>query len=224
MARPSPSPWIDITMEFGSPAGTWPGDAPFSTDWTGRIGDGRWAVNLSRFCSSPHNGTHSDAPLHVLPDGEASETLNVDAYLGPCRVVDATKVAGSSLPESLANPATLADETRILFRTRSRPGGAEFPRHFSGISDSLARRLAASRIRLVGTDAPSVDAYDAKDLVAHRTLFEAGCTIIENLDLAAVKPGKYELVALPLKVRGLCAAPVRALLRPRSGRVDSALL
>lgn len=200
-------------MEFGSPAGTWPGDAPFTSDWTGRIGDGRWAVNLSRFCSSPHNGTHSDAPLHVLPKGAASETLDVTAYLGPCVVVDATKARGTSLPDSLADPAIAARETRVLLRTRTRPAESEFPRRFLGLSEGLAEKLGESGVRLVGTDAPSVDAPDAKDLVAHRILFGAGCTLIENLELASVKPGKYELVALPLKVRGLCAAPVRALLR-----------
>jgi arylformamidase len=37
--------------------------------------------------------------------------------------------------------------------------------------------------------------------------------IVENLVLADVMPGDYELIALPLKLRGLDAAPVRAVLR-----------
>jgi arylformamidase len=37
--------------------------------------------------------------------------------------------------------------------------------------------------------------------------------IVENLVLADVVPGDYELIALPLKLSGLDAAPVRAVLR-----------
>lgn len=211
MKRATKEEWIDITMEFGAPAGTWPGDTPFTSEWTGRIGDGRWAVNLSKMCSSPHNGTHSDAPIHVLGGGAASETLDPSAYLGPCVVLDATRGKDAALPAGLADAARGSE--RVLFKTRRAPHGAKFPDRFKGLSEDLSRRLAKEKVRLVGTDAPSVDAQDSRGLVAHKALFGSGCTLIENLDLSRVAAGGYELVALPLKVRGLCAAPVRALLR-----------
>ncbi len=205
-----PTPWIDITMEFGAPAGTFPGDTPYHMEWTGRIGDGQWAVNLSQFSSSPHNGTHSDAPIHVLEDGAASESLDPDAYIGPCVVVDATNVKGNALPASLVDTI---QSPRVLFKTRTKPHGDKFPDPFKGLSPDLAMRLAKSKVRLVGTDAPSMDAVESKGLPAHKALFGAGSHVLENLDLSGAEPGPYELVALPLKVRGLCAAPVRALLR-----------
>lgn len=205
-----PTTWIDITMEFGAPAGTFPGDTPFRMEWTGRIGDGHWAVNLSQITSSPHNGTHSDAPIHVLEGGAASEALDPDAYMGPCVVVDATNVKGDLLPASLVEKI---QGPRILFKTRAHMHGEKFPNPFKGLSPDLAMRLAKSKVRLVGTDAPSMDAMDSKGLPAHKALFGAGSHVLENLDLSAVEPGPYDLVALPLKVRGLCAAPVRALLR-----------
>jgi arylformamidase len=37
--------------------------------------------------------------------------------------------------------------------------------------------------------------------------------IIENLDLRAVTPGVYELIALPLKIKGGDGSPLRAILR-----------
>ena len=204
--------WIDITMEFGHPAATYPGDAPFELEWTGRIADGRWGVNLSRICSSPHNGTHSDAPFHVDYRGAKSQALDLEAYLGPCRVVDATKAKGASLPPDLADD--VAGVERVLFRQR-RKAPKRFEPDFRGLSVDLVQRLAKQGVRLVGTDAPSVDNEAGRGLVAHRALFGAHITIIESLDLSAVKPGDYELVALPLKVSGLCAAPVRAVLRPQ---------
>jgi arylformamidase len=205
--------WIDITMEFGAKAGTFPGDTPFRMEWTGRIGGGQWAVNLSQFSSSPHNGTHSDAPIHVLPRGKASESLDPSAYVGPCIVVDATRIRKASLPASLIDGIRAP---RIVFKTRARSAGNAFPRSFPGLSLELADRLARRGTRLVGTDAPSMDAADSKGLPAHKALFAGGVHLLENLELSSVKPGRYELVALPLKVRGLCAAPVRALLKSKA--------
>jgi arylformamidase len=65
----------------------------------------------------------------------------------------------------------------------------------------------------VGIDTFSVDAPASKDLAAHRALF-AGClAILEGLELAAVPPGDFELCALPLRLAGADASPVRAALR-----------
>ena len=69
-------------------------------------------------------------------------------------------------------------------------------------------------MRLVGTDAPSVDPYDSADLPAHRALAEAGVAILENLLLDHVPPGPYRLLALPLRLEDADASPVRALLLP----------
>ena len=54
---------------------------------------------------------------------------------------------------------------------------------------------------------------DSKTLEAHHLLARAGVRWIENLELSHVTPGRYELIALPLKLIGGDAAPVRAVLR-----------
>lgn len=212
MARAATGRWIDITMEFGSPAGTWPGDAPFRKAWTSRLGDGKMGINLTVFSSSPHNGTHSDAPLHVTDRGAASESLDPEAYLGDCVVVDATK--GADTIPATALPTKMSQE-RVLFKTRVGPPLDAFPPRFKGFSIELAEEIVKRKLRLVGTDAPSVDRADLNGLRAHKILFDGDVTFLENLDLSRAEPGAYELVALPLKVSGLCAAPVRALLRPK---------
>ncbi len=199
-------------MAFGHPAGTWPGDSVLEVSWTGRIGDGTWAVNLSRVCSSPHNGTHSDAPFHVDSAWPKSEALDVAAFLGLCRVVDATDAKGGMLRPELMRDADGAE--RVLFRTRHGPVPRKFPRTFPGVGVPLARRLVSAGVKLVGTDAPSIESFGSKDLLAHKVLLGSNVALLENLDLSRTAPGDYELVALPLKVEGLCAAPVRAVLRP----------
>lgn len=206
--------WIDATMTFGHAAGTWPGDAKLTTDWTARLGDrGPLGVNLSAFRSSPHNGTHADAPFHVLAKGGKSETLPLEAFIGPCIVVDARR-GGDLVPAGAGDAVVAAKATRVLFKTREGPVPSKFPKGFRGLEPGLVERLVAAQVRLIGTDAPSVDRADLNGLQAHRILFEAGAYNLENLDLEHVTPGAYDLFAPPLKVDGLCAAPVRALLRP----------
>ena len=66
---------------------------------------------------------------------------------------------------------------------------------------------------LVGIDTPSVDPETSKTLEAHNACRIANMRILENLVLAHVEPGDYELIALPLKFENLDASPVRAVLR-----------
>lgn len=199
--------WIDITMPFGAPGGTWPGDAPLKVEWTSRLEKptGDLGVNLSRFCSSPHNGTHSDAPFHVFGDGATSESLPLEPFLGPCVVVDAVDEPGP-----LVNKSPHDTSPRILFKTRAGPVPQHFPHEFKGLDARLIRTLVANGTRLIGTDAPSVD---RGTLESHVAVMRSGGVVLENLDLSSVEAGAYELMALPLRVAGLCAAPVRALVR-----------
>jgi len=63
-------------------------------------------------------------------------------------------------------------------------------------------------------DAPSLDPEDSKDLPAHHAVRRAGLAILEGLVLDAAGEGRYEIIALPLKIEGADASPVRAVLRP----------
>jgi len=88
-----------------------------------------------------------------------------------------------------------------------------FPDGWPVLAPRTAAALAARGVRLVGVDAPSVDERESKTLDVHHALFGAGAYVLENLDLRRVEPGPYELIALPQRLEGLDAAPVRAVLR-----------
>jgi arylformamidase len=92
---------------------------------------------------------------------------------------------------------------------------------FSYLAPEAAAELVRRGILLVGLDTPSVDEARSTSWPAHRLLADAGVVVLENLRLADVDPGTYELVALPLKLRDLEASPVRAALR-RPARADRA--
>jgi arylformamidase len=204
--------WIDISILLRPGTPEWPGDTPFDCRWAWSMAAGA-SVNVSCVTGSPHNGTHADAPLHVRPGAEGSHLLPVDAFVGPAWVSDVHGRAGALEVEDLALP----DEpvSRLLLRTGSSIATGAFPEAWPALSPGAARALTARGVRLVGVDCPSVDDRHSTDLAVHHALFGGGAQVLENLDLSAVAAGPWELVALPLRLFGLDAAPVRALLRPR---------
>lgn len=188
----------------------WPGDTAFQSRLTWAIADGA-SVNLSALTTTPHLGSHADAPFHTEPRGEGISEMPLERYLGPCRVI---KVPNQPLIElrhvegiDLTNPA------RILFKSESVRDRRTFPERFTALSPEVAALLAERGVLLVGMDTPSVDPFDSKTLDAHHALFRGNVAILEGLVLDGVPEGVYELIALPLRMAGLDASPVRAVLR-----------
>jgi arylformamidase len=203
---------IDISQPVDSSIGVWPGDTPFTSEFTWDMAAGS-SCNVSRIQTSPHNGTHADAPLHFLPGTPGIGDVGLDPYLGLCVVVDGPE-KGQIQPDDFSG-IDLAKTPRILVRTRQ-SSETGFREDFVSLSVDAARWLAENGARLVGLDTPSMDPFDSKTMDSHHALLGARIAILENLLLAHVEPGIYELIALPLRWPGLDASPVRAVLRETS--------
>ena len=200
---------ISVTLAMGTPE--WPGDTPYSCGWTASIADGS-AVNLSSLTTSPHVGTHADAPVHVRDGWPGAHELPLEAFYGPAVVIDVSEATGE-LSFSDIEPAIAPYRVeRLLLKTGRGVAGGVFPEEWATLSESCARTLLGLGLRLLGVDAPSVDARESKSLAVHKMLFSGNAFILENLDLRRINPGEYELLAFPMKVMALDAAPVRAVL------------
>lgn len=199
---------IDITRPLGAATPTWPGDAPFELAWTSPPGTG--SASVSRLSLSPHLGTHLDAPLHLEAGGADAASVDLGACIGACLVVRVGRREGAIEPDEL--PAGWSTAERLLLATAAWPAATPLPERFPAPSPSLAAALIASGVRLVGIDTPSIDPPEAEDLPAHRALLAAGVVVVEGLDLAGVEPGRYTLMAAPLRLVGVEASPVRAVL------------
>ena len=113
-------------------------------------------------------------------------------------------------------PAIFAHKLeRLILKTGCSIAGGSFPEEWPTLSESCARTLLGLGLRLLGVDAPSVDAKDSKSLAVHKMLFSDNAFVLENLDLRRIAPGPYDLMAFPIKVMALDAAPVRAVLLER---------
>lgn len=204
--------WFDATVPCGPGTPPWPGDTPFDCGWTLRIATGA-SVNLSSVTMSPHVGTHADAPLHVKEGGRPSDAIPVQPFNGLVHVVDVRDLTGAITRAQLAERLPVAEPARLLLRTGQSVAEGRFPFVWPWLDAALAVDLTQRGLVLLGTDAPSVDDKDSKTLDTHHALFDHAACVLENLDLRDVTPGAYELRALPMRLQGLDAAPVRALLR-----------
>jgi arylformamidase len=199
---------ISVVVRRGTPE--WPEDTPYSCRWTWQMATGA-SVNVSAFEMSPHVGTHADAPLHVRDGQPASDSLEPEAFVGPAIVIGLEGANGPVDVNALSARLPRRVE-RLLLRTGRTIATGAFPDAWPALTPACVRWLAGRGLRLIGVDAPSVDERASKTLETHHALFDAGASILENLDLRDVADGRYELIALPLRVEGLDAAPVRAVL------------
>lgn len=200
---------LDISQPVDASTACWPGDTPFSSEWVMHLAKGD-AVTVSRVTMSPHDGTHADAPNHFLRGAPGIGEVPVERYVGPCRVVD--RPGSGPITGEEARRWRVRRGERILVRTRRRVDPSVFPARFAHLTGESARVLAGAGAVLFGIDTPSVDRRDSRTMDAHLALLGGGVAILENLDLSKAKPGRYRLIAPPLRLRGLDAAPVRALL------------
>lgn len=200
----------DITHAVDETIAPWPGDTPLLVTRNLRLRDGD-SVNLSDVRLSVHLGTHADAPYHYNDAGATAERLDPGVYIGPCRVADVTG-------RDLITPADLdgldfTGTPRLLLRTGGWPDRTRFPERVPVLAPETPGFLARRGVFLLGLDVPSVDAIDSKDLPNHHALGAHGIAILESLALDGVPPGRYELIALPLKLVGADGSPIRAILR-----------
>ena len=201
----------DISQPLSASLPVWPGDTAFSTQRRWTIGEDGSPVTVSALTLSTHSGAHADAPMHYDAAGAAIADVDLSPYLGACRVVDARSCApaiGAAFVEALD-----ALPPRVLFRTYARFPHMAWRADFVTVEADAIAALAARGVRLVGVDSPSIDPEASKTMDAHHAVAAADMRILEGLVLDDVPPGDYELIALPLKLVGLDASPVRAVLR-----------
>jgi arylformamidase len=188
----------------------WPGEPAVTISRTASIGE-QCPVNVGAISAPLHAGTHADAPYHYDPCGTFSAECALDPYLGPCVVLDVSRARGR-VEIADVDWAAIAHAERVLFRTYGR-FPADWDAEFLAIAPEVIARLREAQVKLVGTDAPSLDPQESETLDAHREIQAGDMRILEGLLLDAVLPGRYELIALPLKIAKADASPVRAILR-----------
>ena len=206
----------DISRLLSDELAPWPGDTPFHFDLVARIGQAGAVVNVGAIRQSVHNGSHADARFHFEKDGPTIDQADLATYIGPAIVIDLTAELQQSDQITIEylddREDAIRDTSRLLVKTGRWLDNAVFPKKIPVIAPGVAEWLQEREVRLIGLDLPSVDPIEAKDLQNHHALARCGIAIVESLDLRAIEAGVYNFCALPLKIAGGDAAPVRAIL------------
>lgn len=175
----------------------------------------RDGVNLSQLCLGSHTGTHVDAPSHFVKGGKGIDRLDLDRFIGPAWVADLRRVIGGINADDLRKARIPRGSRRILLRTSNsrwwHPARA-FRTDFVYLAPDGADWLVERNVQLVGIDYLSIEGYNVPGAPTHKRLLGAGIPIVEGLDLFNVRPGRWQMAAVPLRIVNADAGLARAVL------------
>ena len=195
--------YYDISMPLHPKMVVWANEGKFERKEL-QFGD----AIVSQLSMSTHMGTHIDAPKHFLGKGAGSvDQIAFSRLIGPCRVVSGIggiREIGVNKGERILLK-TSNSKRRLLQKPR-------FVTDYEAVDLAAAKYLAKQKIALLGVDYLGVEAKSAPGHPVHKALLRAGVVIVEGLDLSKIKPGRYNLAVLPLRLQGADGSPARAVL------------
>jgi arylformamidase len=201
---------LDISRVISPRSTVYAGSKPLGLTPLCSMADGS-KFNITKLDWTTHFLTHVDAPYHAIAGGASLDQVPLGRFMGDALVVEAlgTAVEAEDLP-------ALAKGMNILFKTRnsSVATDAPFDRNYVYISPRAAQMLGKTPVNLVGIDCLNVDRFGDDSFPAHQALLGNDVLILEGLDLSGVSPGRYRLMALPLRIERGDGSPVRAVLFP----------
>jgi arylformamidase len=209
------SRWIDVSVNLKNGMVYWPGDPPARISHALDMERGD-PCTVSLLEMGAHTGTHMDAPAHFVRGGIGIDQMPLDTAIGSARVIPIRDRQSIKTDELVRHSIRRGE--RVLFKTHNSDhcwDTDRFVEDFVYLSAAAAQYLAERQVRLVGIDYLSVGGFRADGVETHQALLQAGIWIIEGLNLKRVRPGRVQLVCLPLKIAGADGAPCRAILRPQ---------
>lgn len=205
--------WIDISLTIHPEMPYWPGNPPVTIEPSQCLAHGD-VCNVSKLTIGTHTGTHVDGINHFIKGGMGVDKMPLDATIGRARVIEIKDPKQIRVAE--IEPHDIQVGERILFKTKNSTHALKSPNFvedFVHISTKAAHYLAEKKVRTVGVDYLSVGGYQGNVVEVHQALLGSGIWAIEGLNLSQVKPGEYDLICLPIKLKNGDGGLARAILR-----------
>jgi arylformamidase len=211
---------IDISLKLNNGTPIYPKNVPLSVSIHSKMPES--ATQTSSITMGSHTGTHIDAPGHAVEGSPMLDQLELEHFIGLCRVLDFSSETGAHLGRKEAVTTEMLKEKniqkgeRILLKTENSVRGFEtFYDDYVYLDGDGADYLARLSVMLVGIDALSIKKRGSSDHRPHLSLLSKNIPIIEGLNLMNVEEGSYELFCPPMNFTGIDGAPARAILIKR---------
>lgn len=169
-----------------------------------------------------HTGTHVDAPLHMLEDGDNANSFFAENPFYQAQLIDLTelneKITAADLEEY-----EIEENSFVILKTKnSEPGFLEkTPEKFIYLAKSGAEYLRDKKIKGVGIDTNGIERAQS-DHPTHKKLLEKKIMILEGLRLNQIPAGNYILLLSLLKIADSDGLPGRAYLF-KHGEIETML-
>lgn len=202
---------IDVTRPVFTGMTVWPGDEDVIIERTSFISKGD-AANISRLHAGVHAGTHIDAPLHFIDNGKSVDMIDINLFTGKVKVIDAQEF--KSIGYEHVKNINKSEADAVFFKTPESMRTIEepFDISFAALEYEAAAYLINAGIKVIGTDALSIESYGSKEHEVHKLLLGNSVLVIEGLWLKDISPAVYNYICLPMLIKGSDGAPARVML------------
>ncbi len=167
-----------------------------------------------RFLFSTHQGTHIDAPGHIIDGAETLDKFCADKFFGKgCKITIPANTVKIDMPLLKDKKEIIQNSDFVIFESgwSSKWGSDEYYKGFPTLNADAAEWLCSFPLKGIGFDAISADPCDSENLPIHKIILSHKKTIIENLNaLSKIPETGFYFSCLPLKIEGADGSPVRA--------------
>jgi len=227
---------VDLTHDYSEKTLYWPTGKGFKlhTEFNG-FNEKGYFYSAKSFSAPEHGGTHIDAPIHFLKDGETVDKIPLEKLIGNGIVIDVSNKClkdsdyevsvddvkswesefGMIPPQTIVFLNTGFGElwpNRMKYLGTDKIGSEALSElSFPGLKPETAKWIVENRkINAIGIDTQSIDYGKSQFFETHRILCSSSIPFFENVANLKKLPSKnFFVIALPMKIKDGSGAPVR---------------
>lgn len=163
-----------------------------------------------------HNGTHIDAPCHILPNTKSLDELPLEKFIGKGIVIDCSKINSITVDVVKSKEKEMNGVDFILFYTgwQEKWNTQNYFDDFPVLTKEATEWLLKFKLKALGFDTISADKTTDTHLPNHHLLLSREILIIENLtNLDKLIGVNFEFSCIPLSIEKTDGSPIRAFAR-----------
>ncbi|HQO09248.1 MAG TPA: cyclase family protein [Clostridiales bacterium] len=160
-----------------------------------------------------HNGTHIDAPYHMIKEGRTLDKFPISNFIGKAVCINCSKEKEITAGFINEFEKLILKADFVLFNSgwSKKWNKKSYLESYPVLTEEAAERLTKFRLKAIGLDYISIDPVTSTDMKLHKIILSKDICIIENLKgLYKLPAGLFDFYCIPLKIENADGSPVRA--------------